>query len=192
MHLIHTNQRPAYMAEMVELAATSSSRSGLRFASHLLYRKLALKTKFGERAFSHELCLDYSCCLEQSTRLYLVLSQTLNISRNFSKLSCLRLHFLFSFIVIVKISSSEMHGKNCNPHFSETARPRAKRTKSLNTTNRPHHTAVTTNKLVNVFQLCKATAFDSRYNHPWRQQSGSCFSALFPMCSTFFLGFPIV
>jgi len=36
MHLIHTNQRPAYMAEMVELTATSSSRSGLRSASYLL------------------------------------------------------------------------------------------------------------------------------------------------------------
>jgi len=53
MHLIHTNQRPAYTAEMVELTATSSSRSGLRSASHLQYRKPALKTKFGERAFSH-------------------------------------------------------------------------------------------------------------------------------------------
>jgi len=53
MHLIYTNQRPAYMAEMVELAATSSSRSGLRSASHLLYRKPALKTMSCERAFSH-------------------------------------------------------------------------------------------------------------------------------------------
>jgi len=36
MHLIHTNQRPAYMAEMVELTATSSLRSDLRSASCLL------------------------------------------------------------------------------------------------------------------------------------------------------------
>jgi len=41
------------MAEMVELTATSSSWSGLRSAIHLRYRKPALKTKFGERAFSH-------------------------------------------------------------------------------------------------------------------------------------------
>ena len=53
MHLIHTNQRPDYMADMVKLIATSSSRPGLRSASHLLYQKLALKSKFGERAFSH-------------------------------------------------------------------------------------------------------------------------------------------
>jgi len=53
MHLIHTNQRPAYMAEMVELTATFSSRSGLRSASHFLYRKPVLKTKFGERAFRY-------------------------------------------------------------------------------------------------------------------------------------------
>jgi len=53
MHLIHTNQRPAYLAEMVELSATYSSRSGLRSASRLQYRMPALKTKFGERAFSH-------------------------------------------------------------------------------------------------------------------------------------------
>jgi hypothetical protein len=53
MHLIHTNQCPDYMADMVKLIAASSSRPGLRSASHLLYRKPALKTKFGERAFSH-------------------------------------------------------------------------------------------------------------------------------------------
>jgi len=54
MHFIHTNQRPSYMAKMVELTATSSSQSGLWAASRLLYRKPALKTKFGERAFSHD------------------------------------------------------------------------------------------------------------------------------------------
>jgi hypothetical protein len=53
MHLIHTNQRPDYMAEMVQLTAACSSRPGLRSAGHLQYRKPALKTKFGERAFSH-------------------------------------------------------------------------------------------------------------------------------------------
>ena len=53
MHLFHTNLLPDYMAEMVKLTATGSSRPGLRSASHLLYQKLALKTKFGERAFSH-------------------------------------------------------------------------------------------------------------------------------------------
>jgi hypothetical protein len=53
MHLIHTNQRPDYMAEMVQLTAANSSRHGLRSASHLLYQTPALKTKFGEQAFSH-------------------------------------------------------------------------------------------------------------------------------------------
>jgi len=53
MHLIHTNQCPDYMADMVKLIAASSSRPGLRSAISLLYRKPALKTKFGERAFSH-------------------------------------------------------------------------------------------------------------------------------------------
>ena len=38
---------------MVRLTATSSSRPGLVSASRLLYRKRALKTKFGKRAFSH-------------------------------------------------------------------------------------------------------------------------------------------
>jgi len=51
MHLIHTNHRPAYMAEMVELTATSSS--SLQSASHLMYWKPVLKTKFGVRAFIH-------------------------------------------------------------------------------------------------------------------------------------------
>jgi len=36
--------------------------------------------------------------------------------------------------------------------------------------------------------LCTATAVDSRYNSQWRQQTGSCFSAWFPMCPTCFLG----
>jgi len=53
MHLIYTNQRPDYMADMVKLSAECSSRPGLRSASHLLYQKPALKTKFGERAFSY-------------------------------------------------------------------------------------------------------------------------------------------
>lgn len=47
------NQCPDYMADMVQLIAARPSRPGLRSASHLLYRKPALKTKFGERAFSH-------------------------------------------------------------------------------------------------------------------------------------------
>jgi len=46
VHLVHTGQRPAYMTEMVELTATSSSPSDLRSASHLLYRKPALKTNY--------------------------------------------------------------------------------------------------------------------------------------------------
>jgi len=39
------------IAEMVELTEASSKQTGLWFASHLLYRKPALKTKFGEWAF---------------------------------------------------------------------------------------------------------------------------------------------
>jgi len=31
-----------------------------------------------------------------------------------------------------KISPSEMHGKKCNPHISETVRPRAKRSENSN------------------------------------------------------------
>lgn len=53
MHMIHTEQSPVYMADMVQPTATTSSRSGLRSASLLLYRKPVLKSKFGERAFSH-------------------------------------------------------------------------------------------------------------------------------------------
>ena len=53
MHMIHTKQCPDYMADMVSLTAASASRPGLRSASHLQYRKPALKTKFGERSFSH-------------------------------------------------------------------------------------------------------------------------------------------
>jgi len=51
MHLIHTNHDlpiwPRWLNSLEHL------RSGLRSASHLLYRKPALKTKFGEHAFSH-------------------------------------------------------------------------------------------------------------------------------------------
>jgi len=52
MHLIHTNQRPAYMIEIVKLIATCSSWSGLRPAMQSPPVP-ALRTKFGERAFSH-------------------------------------------------------------------------------------------------------------------------------------------
>jgi len=38
---------------MDKLSAECSSRPGLRSASHFLYQKPALKTKFGERAFSY-------------------------------------------------------------------------------------------------------------------------------------------
>ena len=36
MHLSHINQQPDYMADMVQLTATSSSQPGLRSASHIL------------------------------------------------------------------------------------------------------------------------------------------------------------
>jgi len=68
---------------------SSSSRSGLRSASHLLYRKPALKAKFGGRAFSHAGPAAWNSLPDYTFSL----SQTPNFSRNFSKLSCLHCHF---------------------------------------------------------------------------------------------------
>jgi len=88
MHLIHTNQQPDYMAEMVELTATSSSWSGLWYASYLLYQKPALKTK----SVSEPSVMP---ALLRGTVFQTIfsLSQTPNISRNFSKPTCLHCHF---------------------------------------------------------------------------------------------------
>jgi hypothetical protein len=52
MHLIHTQQCPDYMRDLVTMTATSATRTGLRSASSLTYRKPRVQTKFGERAFS--------------------------------------------------------------------------------------------------------------------------------------------
>lgn len=53
MHLIHTKQCPDYMSDMVRSTAESATRPGLRSASHFSYRKPAIGSKFGERAFSY-------------------------------------------------------------------------------------------------------------------------------------------
>jgi len=79
MHFIHTNEQPAYVAEVV----ASSSRSGLRSASHLMYRKSALKIKFGERSFSHAGLLPGTVC---NTRPSMTQSEsTLNTSKKLLK-----------------------------------------------------------------------------------------------------------
>jgi hypothetical protein len=52
MHLIHTQQCPDYMRDLVTMTVTSATRTGLRSASSLTYRKPRVQTKFGERAFS--------------------------------------------------------------------------------------------------------------------------------------------
>jgi len=93
MHLIHihTNQRPDYMAEMVELSATSSSRSGLRSAS----ASSTGRQRWKPSSVSHVLLPG---TVSQTT---FSLSQTPNFSRNLSKLTCLQCHFnsLIYFIV---------------------------------------------------------------------------------------------
>jgi hypothetical protein len=43
---------PDYMRDLVSMTATTATRSGLRSATGLLYRKPRIRTKFGERAFS--------------------------------------------------------------------------------------------------------------------------------------------
>jgi hypothetical protein len=52
MHLIHTQQCPDYMRDLVSTTATATTRTGLRSASGLSYWKPRVRTKFGERAFS--------------------------------------------------------------------------------------------------------------------------------------------
>jgi len=101
MHLIHTNQRPAYMAEVVELTAASSSRSGLRSASQLLYRKPALKTKFGERAFSHASPVAWNSLpdyiqSESNTKHFKKLLKTYLFISSFYLFYCLSQHEMFA------------------------------------------------------------------------------------------------
>jgi len=50
---IHNSQCPAYLSNAVQLAATTSTREGLRSAATTNYATPRLRTKFGERTFSH-------------------------------------------------------------------------------------------------------------------------------------------
>jgi len=52
-HSVHTERCPAYLKNTVQLAAARQSRSDLRSSSTSTYLFPRLKTKFGERAFSH-------------------------------------------------------------------------------------------------------------------------------------------
>jgi len=53
MHSVHTGRCPAYLKNTVQLAAARQSRSDLRSSTTSVYLLPPLKTKFGERAFSH-------------------------------------------------------------------------------------------------------------------------------------------
>jgi len=53
MHYVHTGRCPAYLKNTVQLAAARQSRSDLRSSTTLAYLIPQLKTKFGERGFSH-------------------------------------------------------------------------------------------------------------------------------------------
>jgi len=53
MHSVHTGRCPAYLKNTVQLTAARQSRSDLRPSSTSAYLLPRLKTKFGERAFSH-------------------------------------------------------------------------------------------------------------------------------------------
>ena len=53
MHQIQTGRAPQYLAYSVQLIAESSRRPGLRSADTVDYIKRRIRTKFGERCFSH-------------------------------------------------------------------------------------------------------------------------------------------
>ena len=55
VHAIHFGRSPAYLTEIVQSVGASRSRSGLRSSStsSMDYSLPRLRTKFGERAFSH-------------------------------------------------------------------------------------------------------------------------------------------
>ena len=53
MHSVHTGRCPAYLKNTVQFAVAEQSRSDLRSSSTSAYLLPRLKTKFGERAFSH-------------------------------------------------------------------------------------------------------------------------------------------
>jgi len=95
MHLIHTNQQSAYIAEMVELTAASSSRSG----SHLLYRRIQHSSAENKVQCEHSVMP----ALLPGTVCHTIFSmiRTLNISGNFSKLT--RLHCLFNLFTVFSI-----------------------------------------------------------------------------------------
>jgi len=50
---IHNSQCPAYLSDVVQSVATTSTREGLRSAATTNYATPRLRTRFGERAFSH-------------------------------------------------------------------------------------------------------------------------------------------
>jgi len=81
------SHQPAYMAKLVELT-TSSLRSDLRSASHMLYLKQALKTKFDELAFSHA-----SPAAWNSLPDYIQSESNTKHSKKLLKLTCLHRHF---------------------------------------------------------------------------------------------------
>jgi len=53
MHSIHTGRSPRYLSDIVQPAASRTTRSGLRSAESTDYITPRLNTKFGERSFSH-------------------------------------------------------------------------------------------------------------------------------------------
>jgi len=53
MYDIHNCHCPAYLSDAVESVATTSMREGLRSAGTTNYITPRLRSKFGERAFSH-------------------------------------------------------------------------------------------------------------------------------------------
>ena len=58
MHNIHRRQSPHYLGDIVQLAATTTTRPGLRSADSDMYKLPWLKTVLGESRCS--------CCVEQS------------------------------------------------------------------------------------------------------------------------------
>ena len=53
MHSIHNRQCPAYLSDAVQSVAITSTREWLRSAETINYTTPRLRSKFGERAFSH-------------------------------------------------------------------------------------------------------------------------------------------
>jgi len=53
MHSMHMAKCPIYLNDIVETVTSSSSCSGLRSSTSNTYVTPRLRTKFGERAFSH-------------------------------------------------------------------------------------------------------------------------------------------